>query len=64
MLALQATTQGFHSLQPLLIAVSVLIALFWRAVLKIVLFFLVIATLITIMLGAAAVLPILAHVIR
>lgn len=64
MLALQATTQGFHSLQPLLIAVSVLIALFWRAALKMALFFLVIATLITIMLGAAAVLPILAHVIK
>jgi hypothetical protein len=64
MLALQATTQGFHSLQPFLIAASVLIALFWKAVLRIALFFLVIATLITITLGAAAVLPILAHVIR
>jgi len=64
MLALQATTQGFHSLQPILIIASVLIALFWKAALKIAFFFLVIATLITIMLGAAAVLPILAHVIK
>ena len=64
MLALQAATQGFHSLQALLIAVSVLIALFWRAALKIILFLLVIATLVTITLGAAAVLPLLAHVIR
>jgi hypothetical protein len=63
MLALQATTHGIGSLQPALIATSVLIALFWKAVLRIAFFFLIIATLITITLGAAAVLPILAHVI-
>ena len=64
MLALQAITQGFHSVQALLVAVSVLIAMFWRVALKIILFLLVIATLITITLGAAAVLPLLAHVIK
>jgi hypothetical protein len=64
MLALQAITQGFHSLHALLIAVSVLIALFWRVALKIIFLLLVIATLITITLGAAAVLPLLAHVIK
>jgi len=64
MLALQAATQGIHSLQPLLIIISVLIALFWKAALRIAFFFLIIATLITITLGAAAVLPILAHVIK
>jgi len=64
MLALQAATQGIHSLQPVLIIISVLIALFWKAALRIAFFFLIIATLITITLGAAAVLPILAHVIK
>jgi hypothetical protein len=64
MLALQATAQGFHSLQPVLIITSVLIALFWKAALRIVFFFVIIATLITITLGAAAILPILAHVIK
>ena len=64
MLALQAITQGFHSIHALLIAVSVLIALFWRVALKIIFLLLVIATLITITLGAAAVLPLLAHVIK
>ena len=64
MLALQATTQGFHSLQPLLIVASMLIALFWKAALRIAFFFLIIGTLITVTLGAAAVLPVLAHVIK
>jgi hypothetical protein len=65
MLALQAaTTHGAASLQPLLIGISVLIALFWKTALKIAFFFLIIATLITITLGAAAILPTLAHVIK
>jgi hypothetical protein len=63
MLALQAATHGISSLPPVL-AISVLIALFWKAALKIVFFLLIIATLITITLGAAAVLPILVHVIK
>jgi hypothetical protein len=65
MLALQAAaTHGADSLAPLVIGISVLAALFWKAMLKIILFLLVIATLVTITLGAAAVLPILGHVIR
>lgn len=64
MLALQAITPGLHSVQALLIAISVLIALFWRAALKIIFFLLVIATLVTITLGAATVLSLLAHVIK
>jgi hypothetical protein len=64
MLALQAVTHGVHSLQSLLIAISVLIAIFWKAVLKIFFILLVIATLITITLGATAVLLILAHLIK
>ena len=63
MLALQVATHGISSLPPVL-AVSVLIALFWKAALRIIFFLLIIATLITITLGAAAVLPILAHVIK
>ena len=64
MLALQAVAHGAHSLEALLIAISVLAALFWKAALKIIFTLLVIATLVTITLGAAAVLPILGHVIR
>ncbi len=64
MLALQAATHGIGSFQPALIAISVLIALFWKAALRIAFFFLIIGTLITITLGAAAVLPVLAHVIK
>jgi hypothetical protein len=64
MLALQATTHGVGSLQPVLIIISVLTALFWKAALKIILILLVIATLITITFGAASVLPILGHVIK
>jgi hypothetical protein len=64
MLALQAAAHGTGSIEPFLIAISVLAALFWKAALKIILFLLLIATLMTITLGAAAVLPILGHVIR
>jgi hypothetical protein len=65
MLALQAAaTHGADSLAPLLIGVSMLAAVFWKAALKIILFLLVIATLVTITLGAAAVLPILGHMIK
>jgi hypothetical protein len=63
MLALQAATHGANSLEPL-IAISVLAALFWKAALRIIFFLLVIATLLTITLGAAAILPILAHLIK
>jgi hypothetical protein len=42
----------------------VLTALFWRVALKIIFLLIVIATLITITLGAAAVLPLLAHMIK
>ena len=64
MLALQAAAHGAHSLEALLIALSVLAAIFWKAVLKIIFILLVIATFITITFGAAAVLTILAHVIK
>jgi hypothetical protein len=64
MLALQAAAHGAHSLEALLIAISVLAALFWKAALKIIFILLVIATFVTITLGAAAVLPILGHTIR
>lgn len=64
MLALQAVAHGAHSLEALLIALSVLAALFWKAVLKIVFILLVIATFITITFGAAAVLSILIQVIK
>ena len=64
MLAIQAATHGIGSFQPALIAISALIALFWKAALRIAFFFLIIGTLITITLGAAAVLPVLAHVIK
>ena len=64
MLALQAAAHGAHSLEALLIAISVLAALFWKAALKIIFILLVIATFVTITLGAAAVLPILGHMIR
>jgi len=64
MLALQAAAHGAHSIEALLAAISVLIALFWKAALKIFLLLMVIAILITIMFGAAAVLLTLAHVVR
>ena len=64
MLALQAAAHGAHSVEALLVAISVLAAIFWKAALKIIFTLLVIATLVTITLGAAAVLPILAHMIR
>ena len=64
MLALQAVAHGAHSLEALLIAISVLAALFWKATLKIIFILLVIATFITITFGAAAVLSILVHVIK
>jgi hypothetical protein len=64
MLALQAAAHGAHSVDALLIAISVLAVLFWKAALKIILILLVIATLITITFGAAAVLAILGHMIR
>ena len=64
MLALQAAAHGAHSLEALLIAISVLAALFWKVALKIIFILLVIATFITITFGAAAVLSILVHVIK
>ena len=64
MLALQAAAHGAHSIEALLVAISVLIALFWKAALKIFLLLMVIAVLITIMFGAAAVLLTLAHLVR
>jgi hypothetical protein len=65
MLALQAAiTHGAHSLDSLLFALAVLAALFWKATLKIILFLLIFATVATIMLAAAAVLPMLGHMIR
>ena len=65
MLALQAVTaHGAHSLAALLIALSVIAAVFWKAALKIILFLLVIATLVTITLGAAGVLSLLGHMIK
>jgi ABC-type polysaccharide/polyol phosphate export permease len=64
MLALQAATRSAEPLQPLLIITAVLIALFWKAALKIIFTLLVIATLITITFGAATVLSILGHVIK
>jgi hypothetical protein len=64
MLALQAVAHGAHSPEALLIAISVLAALFWKAALKIIFILLVMATFITITFGAAAVLSILVHVIK
>ncbi len=60
MLATQAAaTHGIQSLQPLLIIFSVLAVLFWRAALKIILIILMIGILVSIVSGAAALLPML-----
>lgn len=64
MLALQAANHGVDSLQPFLIIISVLVAVFWKVAVKIALFLLLVATLVTLTLGAGALLPILAHMIK
>jgi ABC-type polysaccharide/polyol phosphate export permease len=64
MLALQAAARSADSLRPLLIIAAVFIALFWKAVLKIIFILLVTATLVTVTFGAATVLSILGHVIK
>lgn len=64
MLAIQAAVHGTQSLQPILIIISILAVLFWRAILKIILMFLLIGILISIVAGAAALMPMLQHVIK
>lgn len=59
MLAIQTAVHGTESLRPILIIVSVLAVLFWRAALKIIFMILLIGILISIVAGAAAILPML-----